>query len=203
MARSPRSMSAPGGVPRSRSEPRPPARGRAAAATYLRAHLYGAALGRTLLNRCISAVDPADRDRIRPLRAQFDMEIATARHLLARISPLGTPGRRLVRVTTAVTFAALPAGPLLREPLTRLGLLESLRTLVVAKRSMWELLAGSWVADGVHSGAVRVPDDDDNDDDTVHPNDTRGLLLGLADQARRQEDLLEELRRHYGLEVFG
>lgn len=165
-------------------------RGRSAVASYLRAHLYGAAVGRTILDRCISAVDPEDRVRLVPLRAQFDAEIAATRRLLSGVSFVGAPGRRALRVSAVVALAPLPAGPFVREPLTRLGLLETLRTLVVAKRSMWELLAESWVAD------------DNADDDTVAPGPRRSLLLELADQAQDQEVLLEELRRTYGLAVF-
>ncbi|GLB62453.1 hypothetical protein NCCP2495_03310 [Dietzia sp. NCCP-2495] len=172
---------------------------------YLRAHLYGAAVGRTILDRCISAVDPADRKRLAPLRAQFEGEIATTGRLLTGISPVGAPGRRIVRASATIALASLPAGPIVRDPLTRLGLLESLRTLVVAKRSMWELLAESWVADAADAAVVdaRAPGPDDNDDNTMLPGDVRSLLLALADQARSQESLLEELRRGYGLELFG
>lgn len=194
MTRSARTTRATSGPDRFPAPPVPkafPDRGRAALAAYLRAHLYGAAVGRTVLGRCISAVDPADRLRLLPLRAQFDHEIATARRLLGGVTPFGAPGRRLVRVSSTVALAALPAGPVVREPLTRLGLLEALRTLVVAKRAMWELLADSWVAD-----------DASDDDDKDGPDTTRRLLLDLADQARAQEDLLEELRRAYGLAVF-
>lgn len=169
-----------------------PARGPTAVATYLRAHLYGAAVGRSILDRCISAVDERDRARLAPLRAQFDQEIATAIRLLSRLSPIGTPGRRLVRLSSAITLSALPVGPVLSDPLARLGILETLRTLVVAKRSMWELLAESWVADGPPVG----------DDDEVGGTPTGHLLRGLADQAAGQERLLEDLRRTYGLAVF-
>jgi len=177
---------------------------------YLRAHLYGAAVGRSVLDRCISAVDPEDRVRLVPLRAEFEEEIDTASRLLAALSPLGTPGRRLVRLSAAVTLTALPVGPVVRDPLARLAVLEALRTLVVAKRSMWELLAASWVADGPASAAGRSggepddssDDDDSGDDDEPGGPDTGRLLLGLAEQARSQEDLLEQLRRAYGLAVF-
>ena len=207
-ARSPRATSGPDRFP---APPLPiafPNRGRAAVVAYLRAHLYGASVGRTILDRCISTVDRTDRVRLVPLRAQFDDEIATAQRLLAGLTPFGVPGRRMLRVSSIVTLAALPAGPVVREPLTRLGLLEALRTLVVAKRSMWELLAESWVADAhranVHNDNVNDDDNDnDNDnDDNVSSGSTRRLLLDLADQARAQEDLLEELRRAYGLAVF-
>lgn len=167
-------------------------------ATYLRAHLYGAAVGRSILDRCISAVDPHDRVRLLPLRDQFEQEIDTAAHLLSRLSPVGTPGRRLLRMSAALTLTALPVGPVLRDPLARLGVLEILRTLVVAKRSMWELLAESWVADGPRPTGVGG----DNDDDEDRSSDTGRLLRGLADQAREQEELLEQLRRAYGLAVF-
>src|SRR5690606_9314861 len=83
MARLPRVTSGPDRSPAPRVHVGPPARGRVAAAAYLRAHLYGAAVGRTLLDRCITCVEPADRVRLLPLRAQFDEEIATARRLLA------------------------------------------------------------------------------------------------------------------------
>lgn len=188
-----------------------PARGPTAVASYLRVHLYGAAVGRSVLDRCISAVDPADRVRLVPLRAEFEEEIATAARLLADLSPLGTPGRRLLRFSSAVTLSALPVGPVLKDPLARLAVLEALRTLVVAKRSMWELLAASWVADGPASvvtrpgGGVDDRDDDDrddDDDDEVGGPDTGRLLAGLAEQARSQEELLEQLRRSYGLAVF-
>ena len=75
---------------------------------------------------------------------------------------------------------------------------------------MWELLAESWVADAHDINDRNSTDTDDNNDkDNDNDNDkagsgsTRRLLLGLADQARAQEDLLEELRRAYGLAVFG
>lgn len=200
MARSHRSMSGPDRFPGSRVAALRPSRGRSATAMYLRAHLYGAAVGRTILDRCISAIDPADRARLAPLRSQFEGEIATTRRLLTGISPVGAPGRRMVRASATIALAALPAGPIVRDPLTRLGLLESLRTLVVAKRSMWELLAESWVADAAAVDA-RAPGPDD--DDTMLPGDVRSLLLALADQARSQENLLDELRRGYGLELFG
>ena len=205
MARSHRSMSGPDRFPGSRAAALRPTRGRSATAMYLRAHLYGAAVGRTILDRCISAVDPADRARLAPLRPQFEGEIATPRRLLPGISPVGAPGRRMVRASATIALAALPAGPIVRDPLTRLGLLESLRTLVVAKKSMWELLAESWVADGDDAAVVdaRAPGPDDDDDDTMLPGDVRSLLLARADQARSQEHLLEELRRGSGLELFG
>lgn len=185
-----------------------PARGPAAVATYLRAHLYGAAVGRSILDRCISAVEPEDRVRLVPLRAEFEAEIATAARLLAAISPLGTPGRRLLRASSTITLSAFPVGPVVRDPLARLAVLEALRTLVVAKRSMWELLAASWVADGPSSVDGSVPgvrDDDDHYDGGGGGggSDTGRLLLGLAEQARAQEELLEQLRRTYGLAVFG
>jgi hypothetical protein len=169
-----------------------PARGPTAVATYLRAHLYGAAVGRSILDRCISAVDEPDRVDLLPLRAQFDGEIETARRLLSQLTPIGTPGRRLLRASSALGLSALPVGPVLRDPLARLGILEALRTLVVAKRSMWELLADSWVADGPTVG----------DDDEVGGPDAGRLLVGLAEQAAAQEELLERLRRTYGLAVF-
>ena len=182
-----------------------PARGSTAVATYLRTHLYGAAVGRSLLDRCISAVEAPDRAQLLPLRAQFQQEIDTAAHLLSQLSVVGTPGRRLLRYSSALTLSALPVGPVLRDPLARLGVLETLRTLVVAKRSMWELLAESWVADGSPPHVV-VGDgrgDDEGDDDEGTGPDTGRLLADLADQARAQEDLLERLRRAYGLAVFG
>lgn len=205
MARLPRVTSGPDRPPAPRVHVGPPARGRVAAAVYLRAHLYGAAVGRTLLDRCITCVEPADRVRLLPLRAQFDEEIATARRLLAGVTPFGAPGRRALRVSSTVALAALPAGPVVREPMTRLALLETLRTLVVAKRSMWELLAESWVAEagvpaagGRRAGAGRGEDDDDE----AGGGGTRLLLTGLSDQARAQAELLEELRLAYGLAVF-
>jgi hypothetical protein len=155
-----------------------------------------------------------------PLRREFEEEIDTASRLLAVLSPLGTPGRRLVRWSAAVSLTALPVGPVVRDPLARLAVLEALRTLVVAKRSMWELLAASWVADGPASAAGRsgaepdvsnddnCDDDDSSDDEDSGDDDEPGgpgtgrLLRGLADQARSQEDLLEQLRRTYGLAVF-
>lgn len=182
-----------------------PARGPTAVATYLRVHLYGASVGRSLLERCIAAVDPGDRDGLVALRAQFEQEIETASWLLARLSPFGTPGRRLLRLSSAITLSAVPVGPVFRDPLARLGVLEALRTLVVAKRSMWELLESSWVADGPLPPGHRADADlteAEHDDDTVH-SPTGLLLRGLAEQARAQEELLERLRRTYGLAVFG
>lgn len=206
MARSPRWTSGPDRFSVPRLPTVFPGRGRAALASYLRAHLYGAAVGRTILDRCISAVDAADRVRLVPLRAQFDHEIATTSRLLSGITPFGAPGRRMLRISSTVALAALPAGPVVRAPLTRLGLLETLRTLVVAKRSMWELLAESWVGDGaLPAGAVGGRDQrdgDQDDDDEVGIGATRRLLMTLADQARDQEVLLEDLRRAYGLAVF-
>lgn len=198
MPRTPRSTPAPARFPNPWLPVLAPARGSTAVATYLRAHLYGAAVGRSILDRCISAVDPHDRVRLLPLRDQFEQEIDTAAHLLSRLSPVGTPGRRLLRMSAALTLTALPVGPVLRDPLARLGVLEILRTLVVAKRSMWELLAESWVADGPRPTGVGG----DNDDDEDRSSDTGRLLRGLADQAREQEELLEQLRRAYGLAVF-
>lgn len=205
MVRSPRVTYDPGRLPTSRVGDGVSVRGRVAVATYLRAHLYGASVGRSILERCIAAVESDDRARLVPLRAEFDAEIATARRLLADMSPWGTPGRRVVRAFAMLALAGLPAGPIVREPLTRLGLLETLRTLVVSKRSMWDLLARSWVADGAddrRGGGVGGGGYDD-DNDTVRPGGIRARCLDLADQARAQEDLLEELRRKYGLAVFG
>ncbi|MBS7548954.1 hypothetical protein [Dietzia massiliensis] len=195
MPRSPRSTPSPVRFPDPWLPVVAPARGATAVATYLRAHLYGAAVGRSILDRCINAVEPADRVRLVPLRAEFDREIDTAAALLRRLSPWGAPGRGLLRASSVVTLAALPVGPVLRDPLARLAVLETLRTLVVAKRSMWELLAASWVADDP------APGGDDDDEFGVH--DTGRLLQGLAEQARAQEELLEQLRRTYGLAVFG
>ena len=198
MPRSPRSTRTPARFPDPWLPVLAPARGSTAVATYLRAHLYGAAVGRSILDRCISAVDADDRDRLLPLRGQFEQEISTAAELLSRLSPMGTPVRRLLRMSSAVTLAALPVGPVLRDPLARLGVLEALRTLVVAKRSMWELLAESWVADGPRPVGARGEDDDDEE-----LGDATGRhLRGLAEQAREQEELLEQLRRSYGLTVF-
>ena len=45
-------------------------------------------------------------------------------------------------------------------------------------------------------------DDDSGDADEPGGPGTGRLLLGLADQARSQEELLERLRRTYGLAVF-
>ncbi|MBM7229443.1 hypothetical protein HMPREF3086_01230 [Dietzia sp. HMSC21D01] len=194
MPRSPRSTPSPVRFPDPWLPVVAPARGATAVATYLRAHLYGAAVGRSILDRCISAVEPADRVRLVPLRAEFDREIDTAAALLRRLSVVGAPGRGLLRTSSAVTLAALPVGPVLRDPLARLAVLETLRTLVVAKRSMWELLAASWVADDPAPGG---------DDDELRVHDTGRLLRGLAEQARAQEELLEQLRRAYGLAVFG
>lgn len=176
-----------------------PARGPTAVATYLRVHLYGAAVGRSLLDRCISAVDAADRERLVPLRAEFEQEIAVASRLLSELSMVGAPGRRLLRLSSGIGLSALPVGPVITDPLARLGVLETLRTLVVAKRSMWELLAASWVAD--RPGTMRDDDDGDDDDEAGGPP-TRRVLRGLAGQAADQEALLEELRRTYGLAVF-
>lgn len=181
-----------------------PARGPTAVATYLRAHLYGAAVGRSLLERCIAAVDTHDRDAMVALRGEFEQEIETAAWLLARLSPFGAPGRRLLRISSAVTLSAIPVGPVFRDPLARLGVLETLRTLVVAKRSMWELLERSWVADGPPPPGVDGGDDRNHGDDDEPGVSSTGLLLrSLADQARAQEELLENLRRTYGLAVFG
>lgn len=204
MPRTPRSAQPPVRFPDPWLPVLAPARGPSAVAMYLRAHLYGAAVGRSLLDRCITAVAPEDRIRLVPLRAEFDEEITTAARLLTTLSPVGTPGRRLVRASAAITLSALPVGPVLRDPLARLAVLEALRTLVVAKRSMWELLAASWVADGPASAAGRSggePDDSSDDDEPGGPGTGR-LLRGLADQARSQEELLERLRRTYGLAVF-
>ncbi|UVE95693.1 hypothetical protein [Dietzia sp. B32] len=201
MPRTPRSAPPPARFPDPWLPVLAPARGPTAVATYLRAHLYGAAVGRSVLDRCISAVDPADRVRLVPLREEFEQEIASASRLLRVLSPVGTPGRRLVRVSSAITLSALPVGPLLRDPLARLAVLEALRTLVVAKRSMWELLAASWVADGPASAGGGPVGERDDDDELGGPGTGR-LLLGLAEQARAQEELLEQLRRTYGLAVF-
>src|SRR5699024_6653632 len=136
-----------------------------------------------------------DRVRLVPLRREFEEEIDTAARLLAVLSPLGAPGRRLVRWSAAVSLTALPVGTVVRDPLARLAVLEALRTLVVAKRSMWELLAASWVADGPASAAGRSggepddsSDDDSGDDDEPGGPGTGRLLRGLADQARSQEE---------------
>lgn len=192
MPRTPRSTGFPVRLPNPWLPVLAPARGPTAVAAYLRVHLYGAAVGRSILDRAITAVDPADRVRLVPLRAEFEQEMDTASRLLSQLTPLGTPGRRLLQLSSKVTLSALPVGPVLGDPLARLGVLEALRTLVVAKRSMWELLADSWVADGPQAG----------DDDEVGHGSTGLVLLGLAEQARSQEALLEELRRTYGLAVF-
>ncbi|MFN3602566.1 MAG: hypothetical protein ACK4UY_14385 [Dietzia sp.] len=192
MLRPPRSTGFPVRLPSPWLPVLAPARGSTAVASYLRAHLYGAAVGRSLLDHCIRAVDDGDKDRLVPLRAQFEQEIDTAAGLLSRLTPIGTPGRRLLRLSTGITFSVLPVGPVLSDPLARLAVLEGLRTLVVAKRSMWELLADSWVADEPSGG----------DDDEVGGPGTRHVLMGLAEQAVAQEALLEELRRTYGLAVF-
>lgn len=176
-----------------------PARGPTAVATYLRVHLYGAAVGRSLLDRCLSAVDAADRERLVPLRAEFEQESAVASRLLSELSMVGAPGRRLLRLSSGIGLSALPVGRVLTDPLARLGVLETLRTLVVAKRSMWELLAASWVAG--RPGAVRDDDDGDDDDEAGGPHTLR-VLRRLAEQAADQEALLDELRRTYGLAVF-
>ena len=208
MPRSPRSTPPPLRFPDPWLPVLAPARGATAVATYLRAHLYGAAVGRSILDRCISVVEPADRVRLVPLRAEFDREIDTAAALLRRLSVVGAPGRGLLRASSAVTLSALPVGPVLRDPLARLAVLETLRTLVVAKRSMWELLAASWVADDPAPGGDRVGAGGGgagtgDDDDELGVHDTGRLLRGLAEQARAQEELLEQLRRAYGLAVFG
>lgn len=192
MPRTPRSTVFPVRLPNPWLPVLAPARGPTAVATYLRVHLYGAAVGRSVLDRCITAVDSHDRVRLIPLRAQFEQEIDTASRLLSLLTPVGTPGRRLLRLSSKVTLSVLPVGPVLSDPLARLGILEALRTLVVAKRSMWELLAESWVTDGPSGG----------DDDEVGGRNTGRVLLGLAEQAAAQEELLEELRRTYGLAVF-
>lgn len=191
-----------------------PLRGHSAVAAYLRIHLYGAAVGRSLLDRCASAVGPEDRARLAPLRAQFDGEIEVAAHLLSGITPFGTPGRRLLRFSSGVTLAFLPVGPVMTDPLARLGVLEALRTLVVAKKSMWLLLTDWCDSGGAATVAEegRFDDDDDDDgsgsgsgsgdDDNDNVLITRNLLAGLAEQAAAQEELLEELRRAYGLAVF-
>lgn len=170
-----------------------PLRGRPAVVAYLRVHLYGAAVGRSLLARCVGSVGPEDRRRLLPLRGQFDGEIEVAAQLLSRLTPFGAPGRRLLRVSSGVTLSFLPVGPGMIDPLTRLGALESLRTLVVAEKSMWLLLA-DWITSGGPATA----------DDNVEGGDehARSLFIGLADQAAGQEDLLEELRRAYGLAAF-
>lgn len=158
-----------------------PATGRSAVAAYLRAHLYGAAIGRRLLERCIAAVPAEDRVRLVPLRGQFDVEVATARRLLAEISWIGTPGRQVLGMTSRGVLAVLPAGPRIVDPLTRLALLEALRTLVVAKRSMWELLATI-----EHLGPENKPE-----------------LEELAHQAVAQAEILEALRVDYGRAALG
>lgn len=170
-----------------------PARGRSAVAAYLRAHLYGAAVGRSLLDRCAAAVEPADRALLLPLRDEFDDEIDVARQLLSRLSPVGTPGRRLLRLGSGVSLALLPAGPGMLDPLTRLGALEALRTLVVAKRSMWELLADSWAVEDPSPGAAGPTGDAPSG---------REILLALAERAAAQEALIDGLRRTYGLAAF-
>ena len=180
-----------------------PARGSTAVALYLRTHLYGAAVGRSLLERCIAAVDVHDREGLVALRSEFEVEMETASWLLARMSPFGAPGRRLLRLSSAVTLSAVPVGPMLRDPLARLGVLEALRTLVVAKRSMWELLVRSWVADGPPPARSAGGNEYAVDDDESAVSSTGLLLRGLADQARAQEELLEDLRQTYGLAVFG
>lgn len=177
MPRTPRSTRSPVRLPRPWLPVLAPARGPTAVATYLRVHLYGAAVGRSLLDRAITAVDSGDRSRLVPLRAQFDQEITAASRLLSQVTPVGTPGRRLLGLSSTVVLSAVPVGPALGDPLARLAVLEALRTLVVAKRSMWDLLAESRAADPA-------------------------VLLDLAEQAAAQELLLEELRRTYGLAVF-
>lgn len=192
MPRTPRSTTFPVRLPNPWLPVLAPASGPTAAATYLRAHLYGASVGRSILDQCIRAVDEPDRLRLLPLRAEFDEEMATASGLLSMLTPVGTPGRRLLRLTSGLTLSALPVGSVLSDPLARLAVLETLRTLVVAKRSMWELLADSWSADWPSGG----------DDDEGGSDDTGRVLTGLADQAAAQERLLEGLRRTYGLAVF-
>ncbi|MDV8000509.1 hypothetical protein [Rhodococcus sp. IEGM 1408] len=192
MPRTPRSTGFPVRLPNPWLPVLAPARGPTAVATYLRVHLYGAAVGRSVLDRCISAVGPDDRARLVPLRGEFEQEMETASLLLSQLTPIGTPGRRLLRLSSKLTLSVVPVGPVLSDPLARLGVLEALRTLVVAKRSMWELLADSWVADGP-SGV---------DDDEVGGGNTGRVLTDLARQAAAQERLLEELRRTYGLAVF-
>lgn len=192
MPRTPRSTGFPVRLPNPWLPVLAPARGPTAVATYLRVHLYGAAVGRSILDRCITAVGPDDRARLVPLRGEFEQEMETASRLLSQLTPIGTPGRRLLRLSSKVTLSVVPVGPVLSDPLARLGVLEALRTLVVAKRSMWELLADSWVADGPSGG----------DDDEVGGLNTGRVLLDLAEQAAAQELLLEELRRTYGLAVF-
>lgn len=191
MPRTPRSTGSPVRLPSPWLPVLAPARGPTAVATYLRAHLYGASVGRSILDQCIRAVDEKDRLRLLPLRAEFDEEIDTASRLLSTLTPVGAPGRGLIRLTSGLTLSALPVGRVLSDPLARLAVLEALRTLVVAKRSMWELLSDSWVADWPSGG-----------DDEAGIGDTGRVLTGLAEQAVAQEKLLEELRRSYGLAVF-
>lgn len=192
MPRTPRSTGFPVRLPNPWFPVLAPARGSTAVATYLRMHLYGAAVGRSILDRCISAVGPPDRIRLVPLRAEFEQEMDTASLLLSQLTPIGTPGRGLLRLSSKATLSVVPVGPVLSDPLARLGVLEALRTLVVAKRSMWELLADSWVAGGPFG----------SDDDEVGGSNTGRVLADLARQAAAQERLLEELRRTYGLAVF-
>ncbi|PAY23066.1 hypothetical protein CEY15_09700 [Dietzia natronolimnaea] len=192
MPLTPRSTGFPAGLPSPWLPVLAPARGSTAVATYLRAHLYGAAVGRSLLDRCIRAVDDPDRARLEPLREQFEQEITFASEVLSRLTPIGTPGRGLLRRSSGIALGVLPVGPVLSDPLARLGVLEALRTLVVAKRSMWDLLAESWVADAPSGGEGA----------TVGGPGTRRVLMDLAEQAAAQAVLLEELRRTYGLAVF-
>lgn len=158
-----------------------PATGRPAAAVYLRTHLYGAAVGRRLLDRCIRALDGPERVRLVPLGPEFDDEIATARRLLAGITPIGTPGRTLLGLGAGAGLRLVPAGPRLVDPLSRLALLEALRTLVVAKRSMWVLLA-----EVGHLG-----------------EENEAELRELAHRASAQEALLESLRLEHGRRALG
>ena len=89
MPRTPRSAQPPVRFPDPWLPVLAPARGPTAVAMYLRAHLYGAAVGRSVLDRCISAVDPEDRVRLVPLRREFEEEIDTAsrRHTLDGFGP--------------------------------------------------------------------------------------------------------------------
>ncbi len=140
-----------------------------------------------------------------PARGRVAVAVCLRAHLY------GDAGRRVVRASSTVAPTVLPAGPLVRDPLTGLGLLETSGTVVVAERAMWDLLAESWVADEKSAVGTARPvgsgdpanDKDKDDDDTVTSDGNRSLLIASADQARGREELLESLRRHYGVAVSG
>ncbi|HJE89575.1 MAG TPA: hypothetical protein K8V11_01020 [Dietzia timorensis] len=106
-------------------------------AAYLRGHLLGASVGVRLAQRL--AQDPWTNGQLDHMPEELSEEIRFVRRWAREYSALGETAINLSLIATGTASTTLALFAPTRRPVVRTVALEAMRTMVLAKKAMWEM----------------------------------------------------------------